>query len=410
LVEKEKLKWVYLITGLFIALNTYFISQEMFLFTLIPAVLVVVLISIYSLDKILYLIVFCTPLSYNLQDTDFGVALSVPTEPLLFGVLILFLFKLIYTGKFDQQIARHPITKAVLLYLLWILFTSITSSFPIVSFKFLLVKVWFLVAFYFLATMLFKKYENISRYIWFYIIPFIIVIFYTLYNHSLEGFKQQPAHTAMVPFYNDHTSYGAVLAMFIPLLIVFLVNKSGTRSFKLFVGITLLIFIVATIFSYTRAAWVSLVGALVFWLLMLIRIRFSLVLSIGLSALAAFFAFKTEIMMDLKQNEQASSQDIAEHVQSISNITTDESNMERINRWQSALRMFENRPLIGWGPGTYQFNYAPFQFSYEKTNISTNMGDRGNAHSEYIGPLAEQGVFGMLTYVLIYIILYLMGI
>jgi O-antigen ligase len=58
--------------------------------------------------------------------------------------------------------------------------------------------------------------------------------------------------------------------------------------------------------------------------------------------------------------------------------------------------MFKERPLMGWGPGTYQFVYAPFQRSTDRTIISTNRGDGGNAHSEFLGPLSEQGVPGML--------------
>jgi O-antigen ligase len=42
------------------------------------------------------------------------------------------------------------------------------------------------------------------------------------------------------------------------------------------------------------------------------------------------------------------------------------------------------------------FNYAPFQKSNERTIISTNFGTNGNAHSEYLGPLSEQGLIGML--------------
>jgi O-antigen ligase len=58
---------------------------------------------------------------------------------------------------------------------------------------------------------------------------------------------------------------------------------------------------------------------------------------------------------------------------------------------------------MGWGPGTYQFVYAPFQRSKEKTIISTNAGDMGNAHSEYLGPLSESGILGMLTVIAIVI-------
>ena len=60
--------------------------------------------------------------------------------------------------------------------------------------------------------------------------------------------------------------------------------------------------------------------------------------------------------------------------------------------------MYAERPFLGHGPGTYMFLYAPYQKPSEKTIISTNGGNRGNAHSEYLGPLAESGTFGLLTF------------
>jgi len=39
--------------------------------------------------------------------------------------------------------------------------------------------------------------------------------------------------------------------------------------------------------------------------------------------------------------------------------------------------------------------------SYNLTEISTNFGDVGNAHSEYLGPLAETGMLGMLLFIAI---------
>jgi O-antigen ligase len=81
--------------------------------------------------------------------------------------------------------------------------------------------------------------------------------------------------------------------------------------------------------------------------------------------------------------------------------------MERINRWKSALRMSAEKPLFGWGPATYQFIYAPYQIASEKTAISTNYGEGGNAHSEYLGALADSGIPGMVLYiVLVFAILY----
>ena len=69
--------------------------------------------------------------------------------------------------------------------------------------------------------------------------------------------------------------------------------------------------------------------------------------------------------------------------------------------------MFEERPLTGFGPGTYAFEYARFQEPENLTIISTNFGTGGNAHSEYLGPLAETGLPGMLIiFVLVFVIFY----
>jgi O-antigen ligase len=113
--------------------------------------------------------------------------------------------------------------------------------------------------------------------------------------------------------------------------------------------------------------------------------------------------YQDQIIYTLSKNTQDSSQNFMENIQSMSNITSDASNLERLNRWNSAISMFKERPLLGFGPGTYQFQYAIFQKSSEKSIISTNDGSLGNAHSEYLGPLSEQGLFGMLNYLVLII-------
>lgn len=113
--------------------------------------------------------------------------------------------------------------------------------------------------------------------------------------------------------------------------------------------------------------------------------------------------FQFQLIDRMEKNKQDSSTDFYEHIQSISNISSDASNLERLNRWNCAIRLFKERPFFGWGPGTYQFVYAPFQRSKDRTIISTNAGDMGNAHSEYIGPLSESGVLGMITFLAIMI-------
>jgi O-antigen ligase len=317
--------------------------------------------------------------------------------------MLIFLMKQLHQLSFDSNVIKHPVTIAVVMNITWIFITSITSDLPVVSFKFLIARLWFVVVFYFLGTRLFRRYKNIKTFIWLYIVPFTVIIIYTLICHAQVNFDEQIANYIMSPFYNDHTVYGAMLAMFFPVLFFFTINKRYSASVRFAAVMLLVIFIIGLIFSYTRAAWVSLVVALLALIILKLKVKFKFLL-IAFSALAVLaFIYQTDIVMKLEKNRQDASQDFDKHIESISNISTDASNLERINRWNAAFRMFRERPFFGWGPGTYSFEYAPFQHAKEKTIISTNMGDKGNAHSEYIGPLCESGFLGLLTFVTIII-------
>lgn len=385
-------------------LNCVLIANEFYWFALLPAVLLIILLFIFSLDKLLLLIVFLTPLSINLSDFENNVRIILPTEPLLFAVMLLFIIRVIYEGRFDKKIIRHPVSIVIIIYLTWIFMTSITSTIPLVSFKYLISKLWFIIPFYFFATQLFKDNKNLRRFIWMYMLSLTIVIFYTIYNHSKYGFDERTAHWVMTPFYNDHTSYGAMLAMFIPFAFAFIFDTNQSKTNRTISAIIFGIYSLAIVLSYSRAAWVSLAVGFIVFFIMIFKINYRYVISGIIVAVGLYLGYKTDIIMTLEKNKQNTSKDYIEHIQSISNISTDASNLERINRWHCAIRMFNEKPIFGWGPGTYQFKYAPFQISKERTIISTNAGDRGNAHSEYIGPLAEMGLFGLLAIASIIII------
>ena len=414
LANKRETYLVYLVSFLFVALNTFLIAKEFFYFSIIPLVLLIVLIAVFALDTLVLIAVFVTPLSVQLSDIikGYDFDLSLPSEPLLIGILLFFLLKYLFEGQFDRKILYHPVSIAILLNLVWIFITSITSTMPLVSFKFLTARIWFLLAFYLLATQIFRKIENIQVYTWMYIIPFLIVIGYAWVRHAGYGFfNQQASHFVVQPFYNDHTSYGAMLAMLIPVLMGFLIIQGRVMLIqKVSVWMVMLIIFMAVVFSYTRAAWISLAGALGVFLIIRFRIKFSYLAILGVVFLAFLYANRSEIKVKMEQNRQGSSKDLLEHVKSMSNVATDASNLERLNRWSCAWRMFKEKPVFGWGPGVYMFQYAPFQLEREKTEISTNAADRGNAHSEYIGPLAESGIPGTISFLAIIIFTIITGV
>ncbi len=402
--EIKKNWWVFAGVLLFIIINSLFIYKEQYLFTLSPLALLLVLALFLTLDKLLLALVFMAPLSIPLSELVQGLPIDMflPTEPLLAGILVLFVIKTLWNNTLPTSIWRHPVSISIYLYLGWMLITSITSTMPLVSIKFFVSRLWFIVAFYFLATQLFKIPKNIRKYITYYAIALAIVVFYALIRHAKYGiFEEKIAHWSANPFYKDHTSYGALLAFFIPPMIGITLFKGYTPRTRMFFGFITLVLFTGLVFSYSRAAWVSLIGAFGIWVILKLKIQLWVIFS-GLAVLGIFMLLiGNSLMRSLESNKQDSSTDLAEHVQSISNVSTDASNLERLNRWNCAIRMFREKPFFGWGPGTYMFNYAPYQLSYEKTIISTNEGDMGNAHSEYLGPLSEQGVLGPIMFLLV---------
>ena len=380
------------------------VKKNTYLFFALPVVLGVLLLYIFSLDKVLLLTAFTVPLSINLKALEAGLAISLPAEPLLIGIMVLFFAKMLYDGKYDKRISHHPIAIVIYCMFAWMLVTTITSEMPVVSLKFILSRLWFVIPAFFLCAILFKKPKNIHWFIWLYIAALCIVCVYTIIHHAQFGFDGDSAHWVMTPFYNDHTAYGAALAIYLILALTYVFLPGIKTSRRLIIIGVVALLSVALLFSNCRAAWLSVIAALAVLICVLLKIKFRWIATAVVVLVGLFLAFQNQIIDALEKNNQDASGDLVENIQSITNISTDASNLERINRWQSAFRLFNERPVFGWGPGTYQFVYAPYQMSKEKTIISTNAGDGGNAHSEYFGPLAEQGIVGSILVLILVIV------
>lgn len=412
--DRIKIALFYLLSALFILLNTYFlVMKHSLVINALPLVFVIALLAVFALDKLLYLVVFFTPLSLPLSELIRGLPINMflPTEPLLFGILLIFTLKCAANKGFDRDILKHPVSLTIYFYIAWMFITSLTSTMPVVSLKFFLSRIWFVVGFYLLAAKLFENQKNIEKYVWLYVASLILVIFYSTRRHLGYGlWDKQAAHFVMDPFYNDHTAYGAAVAMYLPFLFGFSFTKIYGKQIRIFVRISLAIVFMALILSYARAAWLSILAALGVWIIMRLRIKFKHLFATFLVVVSLIFVFQHQIVTYLERNTTESSANLMEHVSSMSNISSDASNLERLNRWSCAIRMFEDKPIFGYGPGTYMFQYAPYQLTADRTIISTNSANGGNAHSEYLGPLAESGLLGTISVLILIITVIYTGI
>lgn len=374
--------------------------------------LIAMYFAIFHTNSAFLALAFFAPLSVNIEEWTKGFGLFIPTEPILFGLLILIILQQINGSKpIKDFVWKHPIVLAVFFYLGWTLISTISSTHPVASAKFLLVKLWFVVPVLLFGPTVFKNSENRTRFIWLLLFGMCIAICYTVFRHAGYNFAEKEGHWVMWPFFKDHTIYGSAIAFVLPVSVGLYLHKQHSLPVRMLLIGLLLIVLVGLYFSSTRAAWLSVVAALGVWALIRWKIKFSWLLGLGLFiGSIVFFSWDT-IQMEMARNDQEhTTEDFGEKIQSAANVTTDASNLERLNRWACAIEMFKERPIMGFGPGTYAFEYARFQHSDDLTIISTSNGDMGNAHSEYLGPLAEMGILGLVSILLIVVAIFYKGI
>ena len=398
-----------LFTALFAGVALHYLFDENYLVLLVPAAMLLVWFFMMYRDESLALMALATPFAVDYALIG-NMSLSMPVEPMMIVFTVVFLFQELLMRSYDKRVLRHPVSILIMLSLVWMVFTSVVSLKPVESFKYTAVRLWFVIPFFYATAQSFQKVRHIRLFYWAYALSLSVVVVITTVKTMQRFGELQMLPHVMQPFYNDHTAYGCILALMLPLAAYF-AFEPRTRLWKRIVAVSLTVLLLVGLgLSYCRAAWISVVGAIAVYLLVRLGVRMRwLVISAAL-LLGLFFAFQDDIMYELGKNKQDSSFTLADQVKSISNISTDASNLERLNRWASAMRMFKEEPLLGCGPGTYQFLYARYQRSYQLSVISTNSGNRGNAHSEYIGPLTEQGVPGAALILAIFLLTFVTGV
>lgn len=380
-------------------------------YSLIPVGLLAIYYAIFQTEKLFLSLAFLTPLSFNIEEYTSSFGLFVPTEPLLFGLMILLSAFQIKKAFLPQHIWRSPLIWTILIYILWMLLSAITSSHPVVSFKFILARLWFIVPVLFFGTYFFQKRSNRISFIWLFIVATVLVIIYTLIHHSLYGFGEKEGHWVMSPFFKDHTIYGAIVALILPLAVGLYFYKKHNPLVQMTLISLIVIILIGLVLSYTRAAWLSVLASVGLAVVLYYKISWKPIALLAGAGLVVVLIRWDQIQMELERNKyEHTTEAFDERLQSAANISTDASNLERINRWSCAIAMFKERPIMGYGPGTYAFEYAPFQRPENLTIISTNFGDMGNAHSEYLGALAETGLVGMLSLIAVVAAIFFTGI
>jgi len=247
-------------------------------------------------------------------------------------------------------------------------------------------------------------------------IPLTFFGLFAIYNLLPYRFNPGAAPLIGQPFFKDHTVFSATISLFVPLLLLWrsLIEKPQKKDWlPPLLGLLLLF---ALFISSSRAAWSAVLLSATFYGFVRLRGNVRSLSLLLLAILAGAWFFRTDIENKLLINPYTSTEvagSLQDQALSVTNVTSDVSNIERLNRWKCALRMGVDRPIFGFGPGTYQFQYLPYQRQEDMTYISvtdpfnTILGRGGSAHSEYLLLFSESGVLGLAAWIALQVALLL---
>jgi O-antigen ligase len=310
-----------------------------------------------------------------------GNAIYAPTEPMI--VLALLVWALRVLAREPLRIPRSDLHAPLAVLALVALLSVALSRYPTLGLKAWIAGVGYAAFGYLYCFLRCDDASRTERWV-----PWIVGSgalwgIYGTVRVLLQGISLQHAYGAARPFFTEHGTYGAYLAMIFPLGLLYAFERRGWA--RILYALASLMIGLGLVFSFTRAAWLSLVVVVPVTAALWAWWRRSLT---PFAVLAGFAALVVLLLAGIGAGDR-----IARHAGSIGE-KENASNLERLNRWMAAAEMTKDRPWFGVGYGAYPAAYPQYR---RKAIITELTYQYMGAHSEPLRLLSETGFVGLLA-------------
>lgn len=388
----------------FLMLASIFIAilAEAYYIMLAPAALLFVYVALVDFRKIYYFLFFCIPISVEIELPG-GLGTDLPTEPIMIGLMGLYLVYVLHNAKnISSNFLKHPLTVLLLLHVAWIFFTSLTSAQFIVSLKFFLAKIWYIVAFFFITGFFLKEEKHFRTFFWCVFSSLVFTVFVVMIRHSAHGFSFKEVHFVLGPFYRNHVAYASIMALFFPFLCFahYWYERWSVKWWLIILSIPL--FLVAIQLSFTRAAYVAILIAFGTYFIIQFRLtKLAVFVTIIASIVGVHYVASNNKYLDYAPNfERTVTHTKFDNLVEATYNMEDISTMERVYRWVAGGHMVNAKPWLGFGPGNFYFFYKSYTVSSFRTYVSDNP-EKSGVHSYYLMTLVEQGFVGLFIFLVL---------
>jgi O-antigen ligase len=369
----------------------------------IPAFALLVYITIVDFKSIYFLLLACIPISIEFELTD-SFATDLPTEPLTVGLMLVLGLYVAKNYKIlrGSPILRHPITLLLLAHFAWIFITMLNSESLYFSVKHFLAKGWYIVTFYFLTILMLREKRDYVHFFRCVAIPLSMAVIITILRHASYDFSFEHINRVMSPMFRNHVNYGCAIAVFLPYLIM---GRSWQQRGNLWWWILtaiILIFLAAIQLSFTRAAYVAIIGAMGYYFVVKWRLT-KVVVGLACVAMIAGMAYLVngnKYLDFAPKFERAVTHTKFDNLLEATAKGEDISTMERVYRWVAGVRMVSEKPYMGFGGNNFYNFYKSYTVTSFRTYVSENE-DHSTVHCYYLLIAIEQGIIGLLLFLLL---------
>ena len=368
---------------------------------LIPFVFLFVYFVLFDFRKIYFLLIALIPLTreFTLSGT---LALDIPGEPVLIILMFVFLLYLLKERQYDMTFLQNPIIQLLFLHLVWIFVTIFFSYKVLFSAKFFLAKMWYVATYVFMTGLFVRKLRDFKILFWSVFIPAVFSILMVLLKHSASGFAFEEINAASSVFYRNHVNYAAFISLLMPFIWLATTWYKKATLPRHFLNLSKLLFLVAIYFAFARGAWIALFAALAFYHALKFRVlKFMLI-----PGLALFIYFAHFLVTDNNYLNYAPEfgkaiyhGNIIDHMKATIR-NQDLSTAERFYRWVAAVKMSDEHPVTGFGPGSFYHYYQQHSVTAFTTYVSDNP-EKSGTHNYLLMLAVEQGLVGLFLFLML---------
>lgn len=359
-----------------------------------PALLLVVYLLQHP-HRLFYLLLAAIPWSIEFSFNS-GLGTDLPDEPLMLLTALSVIMMAVWQRRQLTTQKIHPLLLILLLQFAWTICTVLVSTDPLQSFKYLLAKSWYLLAFVAAPLLLLRREKELKRGVLVLLGSMLVFMFVALVRHAGNGWTFEKINDSLQPFYRNHVNYSALLVFMVPLQVA-VIQLSVSRRWRVIMRCTLAITVTALYFSYARGAWLALLtGVAAYWIIRKKLFLPSLILFFSLCIGALFWLKSNDHYIRFAGDYKSTifHTDFREHLIATYQLK-DMSNAERFYRWVAGVRMLPDSWRTGFGPSSFYHHYKPYAVPAFRTWVSANE-EQSTVHNYFLLTIIEQGVIGLL--------------